>query len=132
MRRRIVRFTGSLLGLFAILLATLAPVVSQSLAGLHARDGEDAVHCEMESMPSMSMPSMHGEPHDASHPPTSSGDACAYCSLFAHTPAVVAPQIFFFMVVQAVLHRSASRFESVRVVAPPSPGQPRAPPFLLS
>ncbi|WP_109481296.1 DUF2946 domain-containing protein [Paraburkholderia sp. C35] len=126
MRSRFFRFTGSFIGLLAILMATLAPTISHSLAAMHG-GGESGMHC---SMPSM----QHDAGQDASHTHTSmpGGDACGYCSLLAHMPAVVAPQLVFTQIIQVVLQRIATRFESVRLVEPLAPGQPRAPPFRLS
>ena len=125
MRSRFFRFTGSFLGLLAILMATLAPSISHSLAAMGG--GGSGMHC---SMPS----TQHEADQAATHAHTSmaGGDVCGYCSLLAHMPAVIAPQLVFTQVIQAVLHRSATRFESVRIVEPLAAGQPRAPPFLIS
>ncbi|SIT51678.1 conserved exported hypothetical protein [Paraburkholderia piptadeniae] len=126
--------TGSFLGLLAILMAMLAPAVSHSLAALHG-GGESGMHCSMLSM----QHAMHhrmdqGTQHDhpQAHAPMPDGDVCGYCSLLAHMPAVLVPQLAFTQLTQAVLHRSVTRFESVRLVEPLTPGQPRAPPVLLS
>ncbi|SAK50673.1 MFS transporter [Caballeronia ptereochthonis] len=115
---------GSFLGLLAILMVTLAPVVSHSLAAMRSSGDESGMHC--------SMPSMQ-DGHAQSHAPMSgAGDACGYCSLFAHMPAVIVPPVVFAQVVEAVLQPRATRFESVRLEEPLKPGQPRAPPFLFS
>jgi hypothetical protein len=117
--------TGSFLGLLAILMATLAPAISHSLAATHG--GESGMHCLMPSM-------QHNAPDAQSHAHAliPDGDACGYCSLLAHMPAVIAPQLVFMQVIQAVLHRSATPYESIRLVEPLKPGQPRAPPILRS
>ncbi|HZZ14139.1 MAG TPA: DUF2946 domain-containing protein [Paraburkholderia sp.] len=143
---------GTWLGLFAILMATLAPTISQTLA---ARDGNPAMsgeHCDMPSMSSMSgmhaMSAMRDMPHDMTpgpaardaalpapnehqhqqHTSTSSGDACGYCSLLAHMPAVVSVKTLFVVTVRAIQQRAASRFERVRRAEPLPFAQPRAPP----
>ncbi|EIN03214.1 hypothetical protein WQE_00090 [Paraburkholderia hospita] len=122
MRSRFFRLTGSFLGLLAILIATLAPTVSHSLAMLH---GQSDAHC---SMPSMQHEASYGSPN--AHWPISDGEACGYCSLLAHMPAVIAPRLVFSQIVQVVLHQRATRFESVQLIELRTPGQPRAPPFL--
>ncbi|CAB3717760.1 hypothetical protein LMG24238_04654 [Paraburkholderia sediminicola] len=149
MLSRFHRKIGSWLGLFAILMATLAPTISHSLAARNAGEaGMEGEHCSMPSMASMSdmeaissMPSMHAMPsmHDpasddpgskhAQHSATSDGDACGYCSLLAHMPAVPSVEALFFVTVRAVQHTVATRFERVRRVEPLTFAQPRAPPF---
>ncbi|MFM0016505.1 DUF2946 domain-containing protein [Paraburkholderia sediminicola] len=143
MVNRFYRKIGSWLGLFAILMATLAPTISHSLA---ARNGGEAgmvdEHCSMPSMASMpemdavsSMPSMQDQASDdpgskhAQHAAMSDGDACGYCSLLAHMPAVPSVEALFFVTVRAVQHTVATRFERVRRVEPLTFAQPRAPPF---
>jgi len=135
MRSRFFRVTGSILGLLAILMATLAPAISQSLAAAHGGSSESGMHC---LMPSMQHGMNHAskpdtqQNHSHVHAPMPDGSACGYCSLFAHMPAVLAAPLVFTQAVRAVLHRSATRFESVRRVEPLTPGQPRAPPYRLS
>ncbi|REG58200.1 hypothetical protein B0G80_0848 [Paraburkholderia sp. BL6669N2] len=143
---RFYRKIGSWLGLFAILMATLAPTISHTLA---ARADEGAMsdeHCDMPSMASMgSMDSMRKDMPDASsvvsrtsdqatgkhtgHTAMSDGDACGYCSLLAHMPAVPSVEALFVVAVRALQHTVATRFESVRRVEPLTFAQPRAPPF---
>ncbi|MFM0502151.1 DUF2946 domain-containing protein [Paraburkholderia caffeinilytica] len=137
---------GSWLGLFAILMATLAPTISHSLAARNGFEtGMKGEHCSMPSMASMpemggmssmsSMPSMQGQAsHDpgskqTQHAAMSDGDACGYCSLLAHMPAVPSVEALFFVTVRAVQHTVATRFERVRRVEPLTFAQPRAPPF---
>ncbi|WP_408266127.1 DUF2946 domain-containing protein [Paraburkholderia sediminicola] len=140
---RFHRKIGSWLGLFAILMATLAPTISHSLAAHNGGDaGMGGEHCSMPSMASMpdmggmsSMPSMQVQASDdpgskhAQHAATSDGDACGYCSLLAHMPAVPSVEALFFVTVRAVQHTVATRFERVRRVEPLTFAQPRAPPF---
>ncbi|WP_166679162.1 DUF2946 domain-containing protein [Paraburkholderia sp. BL6665CI2N2] len=146
---RFYRKIGSWLGLFAILMATLAPTISHTLA---ARADEGAMsdeHCDMPSMVSMgSMDAMRKDMPDASsvvsgmsgqaagkdtghtdHTAMSDGDACGYCSLLAHMPAVPSVEALFVVAVRALQHTVATRFESVRRVEPLTFAQPRAPPF---
>lgn len=99
-------------------------------------------------MPSMADMSMmqHGAAHashasDASdtfdtpddsankHAQISHGDACGYCSLLTHLPAMPSVETLFVVAVKARQHTLATRFESVRRVDPLTFAQPRAPPF---
>jgi hypothetical protein len=145
---RFYRKIGSWLGLFAILMATLAPTISHTLT---ARADESAMsdeHCDMPSMASMgAMDSMQTDMPDASsvtssvpdqtadkhsnhadHAAMSDGDACGYCSLLAHMPAVPSVEALFVVTVRALQHTVVTRFESVRRVEPLTFAQPRAPP----
>ncbi len=116
---------GSLLGLLAILVATLAPTVSQALAASRGETAMAGAHC---SMPSM----QHEASNDRSgrHSSLSAGDACGYCSLFAHMPVVHSPQGIFAITIRANWHPVATRFKSVRRVETLTSVQPRAPPSL--
>ncbi|CAE6757080.1 DUF2946 domain-containing protein [Paraburkholderia haematera] len=143
---RFYRKIGSWLGLFAILMATLAPTISHSLAAHNGGEpGMEGEHCSMPSMASMperdaisSMSSMSSMPDQAlddpdgkhtEHTATSDGDACGYCSLLAHMPMVPSVETLFSVTVRVFQHTVATRFESVRRVEPLTFAQPRAPPF---
>lgn len=123
-------------------MATLAPTISHSLAARNGFETGEGAHCSMPSMASMpemdamsAMPSMQDQAsHDpgskhAQHAAMSDGDACGYCSLLAHMPAVPSVEALFFVTVRAVQHTVATRFERVRRVEPLTFAQPRAPPF---
>ncbi|WP_408282016.1 DUF2946 domain-containing protein [Paraburkholderia sp. RL17-373-BIF-A] len=145
---RFYRKIGSWLGLFAILMATLAPTISHTLAARSDESGMSAEHCDMPSMASMgsmdSMDSMQDDTLDATsvtssapdpagdkhadHTAMSDGDLCGYCSLLAHMPAMPSVEALFVVTVRAVQHTVATRFESVRRVEPVTFAQPRAPP----
>nr|WP_041758434.1 DUF2946 domain-containing protein [Paraburkholderia phytofirmans] len=143
---RFYRKIGSWLGLFAILMATLAPTISHTLAAHADESAMSDEHCDMPSMGAMgSMDSMRkdmpGVSSDVSNAPDqaagkhtdhaamSDGDACGYCSLLAHMPAVPSVEALFVVTVRALQHTVATRFESVRRVEPLTFAQPRAPPF---
>lgn len=150
---RFYRKIGSWLGLFAILMATLAPTISHTLAAHADESAMSDEHCDMPSMGPMgsmgSMDSMRKDMPDVSsvvssvasnapdqaadkhadHTATSDGDACGYCSLLAHMPAVPSVEALFVVTVRALQHTVATRFESVRRVEPLTFAQPRAPPF---
>jgi hypothetical protein len=74
---------GSLLGLLAILMSTLAPTVSQALAA-HDRLGQAlATYCSADPDNSQV------EKTDKSSPsPTWHWQACAYCGMLAHVPVL--------------------------------------------
>ncbi|WP_174365710.1 DUF2946 family protein [uncultured Caballeronia sp.] len=127
MLSRFYRKIGSLLGLLAILMATLAPTVSHSLAANHPGDGMQDEHC---SMPSMQGASAEGKPDADKHTQMSAGQDCAYCSLLAHMPAVPTVQALFATTIRLTQHQVATRFESVVRVEPYTFVQPRAPPVL--
>jgi len=148
---RFYRKIGSWLGLFAILMATLAPTISHTLAARSAESAMAGEHCDMPSMASMgsmdTMPAMdtmqEDVPHASSvasstprqpgndhtqHSTLSDGDACGYCSLLAHMPVVPSVEGLFVVTVRALQHTVATRFDSVRRVEPLTFAQPRAPP----
>jgi hypothetical protein len=124
MRSRFFRKPGCWLGLIAILMIALAPTVSRMLEA-RAGDATQTMPCDMPSM-------QHDASQDRSHASLPDTDACAYCSLLAHMPAVLAPALVFALVTQVMLHRAAARFESALLIAPIRPGRPRAPPVLAS
>ncbi|MGF6937427.1 hypothetical protein OKW41_006589 [Paraburkholderia sp. UCT70] len=153
MMNRWHRKIGSWLGLLAILLTTLAPTISQTLAAHYRADAMMGGHCQMTSMDdTASMPGMRmqddtpdttqataNRPDDsddsatpASHAGAKhaqmSGDACGYCSLLAHLPVMPSVGMLFVAAVRARQHTAAARFDSVRRVEPLSFAQPRAPP----
>jgi hypothetical protein len=125
MRSRFIRVTGSLLGLLAILLMALVPAFSHALAATEdAHDGHEQgiTHC--------SMPSMQHQ--QAPHDTHIHLDACGYCSLLAHMPAIVAIPPAVAPVRLPAVRPVATRADSVRVAEPMPGGQARAPPPLFS
>jgi hypothetical protein len=114
---------GSFLGLLAILMATLAPTVSQALAA--SRDANDLtfVICSAQAAPD-DAPNQKSD----THPAMPDGQACGYCNLLVHMPAVPTVRVAFAVTVWAIQHRVATRFESVSLVPPRTLAQPRAPP----
>ncbi len=162
MRSRLFRKIGAYLGMFAILMATLAPTVSQAIVAQRSRIPVSHLHCSMASMqhaasmdamsmtgvhdaqPAIDMAALHAmlmpmpmddAMHDGasthgghSHSMASHGDACGYCSFFAHLPVVPVFQTPFAITVHAIEHRVATRFDSVRRVEPLTFAQARAPP----
>jgi hypothetical protein len=114
------------LGIAAMWLAIVAPVISQSLAA-HAMNGAPhADMCAVESSP-LPLPSQAGHHEASSH---SHFDACDYCGLLAHELPIapsVPPSV-------ARIER-VTRVATVAVVPKPvvksfNAAPPRAPPFI--
>jgi Protein of unknown function (DUF2946) len=124
MFHRRLRKIGSLLGLLAILMATLAPAVSHALAS-HDRLAQ-ALNTYCSTDPAFTDAGTGTSPHSI----PLHWQACAYCSLLAHSPLlsastatlVSAPSDF---PLAAVVTRDDIRARWVFTAA-----QPRAPPSL--
>ncbi|GBH26264.1 DUF2946 domain-containing protein [Burkholderia vietnamiensis] len=122
MLSRRLRKIVSLIGMLAILMTTLAPTISQALTTQHRVDALPAGYCT-------------AGPSDADHGHAASSkslpahlQACGYCSLLAHTPALPAPELTFAANLAPLQHREATRFESLPRALPLTVAQPRAPP----
>ena len=132
------RNIGSWLGLLAILMASLAPTISHTLAARADRDALSAVLCSAAS--TASIDAMLSIPNEPAHVPNapddstrkhaqmSDGDACGYCSLLAHLPVMPSVEALFLVAVRLTQHTVAVRFDSTRRVEPLTFAQPRAPP----
>jgi len=125
MLSRFHRKIGSLLGLLAILMATLAPTISHTLTASRDDAALSGSLCSAQSAPDDTSGS-----EDASHSLAAHWQACGYCSLLFHTPFISGAPATFAVAVQAVRQPVEIRFESVRRVEPLTPAQPRAPPVL--
>ncbi|MFL9874434.1 DUF2946 domain-containing protein [Paraburkholderia megapolitana] len=114
---------GSFLALFAMLLATVAPTISQALEAHGRLDTALRHYCSVQT------------PADGTgrSTPDSTGfhwQACGYCSLLSHLPvvpgAVAAPvQVSTFSTHLVVRMSADTRAQTVR-----TPAQPRAPPAI--
>jgi hypothetical protein len=82
MRSRLFRQFGSIVGLLAIVMTTLAPTVSQALASNARFDALLAVYCSA---------ALHARQHIPA-PSHQTGldhwETCGYCNLVAHTPVL--------------------------------------------
>jgi hypothetical protein len=118
-----VRFPrlGSLLGLLAILMVTLAPTVSQVLASHHRLSDALETYCSAD----VATPVQDGKPahHAGAH-----WQVCPYCSLIAHVPTLPGTPV-------ALAALLAQRYVPVAVAPAEVRGQfvhtaaqPRAPP----
>ncbi|AOR70727.1 MFS transporter [Burkholderia stabilis] len=123
MLSRRLRKIGSLIGMLAILMTALAPTISQALTTQGRVDALLAGYCT-------AAPAAAGHAADPSSKSLQAHlQACGYCSLLAHTPALPAPELTFAAHVRSIQHREATRFESLRRALPLTAAQPRAPPF---
>ena len=116
---------GSLLGLLAILMSTLAPTVSQALAA-HDRLGEAlATYCSAD-------PANSQLAHDSksSHSSAFHWQACAYCGMLAHVPVLPGAATVFVAELSVSRAPVAVTRDAVYVPLFYSAAQPRAPPVL--
>ncbi|QVN21043.1 DUF2946 domain-containing protein [Burkholderia pyrrocinia] len=123
MLSRRLRKIGSLFGMLAILMTALAPTISQALTTQGRVDALLAGYCT-------AAPATGDRSADSSSKSLQAHlQACGYCSLLAHTPALPAPELTFAANVRVIQHHEATRFESLRRALPLTAAQPRAPPF---
>ncbi|WP_347469033.1 DUF2946 domain-containing protein [Burkholderia stagnalis] len=116
------RKIGSLLGLLAILMTSLAPTISQAVAAHNRVDAFLSAYCTAQ-------PGAASDTSDpASHDALAHLQACGYCNLLTHAPALPTPEASFAATVRAIHQRAETRFESLRRVLPLTAAQPRAPP----
>ncbi len=109
---------GSLLGLLAILLGTLAPTVSQSVAAHHRLGHALNEHC------SASTDNDDGASHSADH----HWQTCAWCGLLAHAPMLPGASVPFAATLTIVRVPVAPARDDVRAPLTHTAAQPRAPP----
>jgi hypothetical protein len=125
MSSRFHRKIGSILALLAILMATLAPTVSQAVAASRGAYDPAAALCSAQT--ASPADTQEDNPSDT-HTLASHWHACGYCSLLTHVPVLPASPSTFAVTIVAIAQRVATRFESVALVAPFEAAQPRAPP----
>lgn len=94
MLRRHLQKLGSILGLLAILMATLAPTVSQALSSHDRLDVALAEHCSAQQGIGDTDPLNLLNPANP-HPLTFHWQACGYCGLLAHFPVLPPAAIVF-------------------------------------
>ncbi|WP_180970556.1 DUF2946 domain-containing protein [Burkholderia sp. WAC0059] len=119
---------GSLLGLLAILMSTLAPTISQTLASRDRLQQALATYCTAVPESGGMMMAMPGDGDKSSPAHASNWQACAYCGLLAHMP-VMPGMVIPFAAAQAVAHASvALAHDEVRALFSHTAAKPRAPP----
>jgi hypothetical protein len=115
--------------MLALLMATLAPVVSHLLAGQATQTAQGTIERAPCGMPSMQR-HVHGASGDASmHATPGDMQDCGYCSFFAHLPAVPAVPVALVLLGRLTQSRIAAQFESLRLAEPASHIHARAPPL---
>jgi hypothetical protein len=120
-----VRFPrlGSLLGLLAILMVTLAPTVSQVLASHHRLGDALATYCTAEVQ--VAAPAQGAQP---AHSAKAHWQACPYCSLIAHLSALPSSLAAVAMAPADRLAALTTASAQVRGEVVHTAAQPRAPP----
>jgi Protein of unknown function (DUF2946) len=131
-RRRLMKI-GSILGLLAILMTSIAPTVSHALAS-HDRLGQAlSTYCSADA--AFSETGDNDSPNDASNNSSShSGalhwQACGYCSLLAHFPALTGSTVAFAAAVPVTRAPMSVVRATVRALPHFIAAQPRAPPIV--
>jgi hypothetical protein len=118
------RKIGSILGLLAILMATLAPTVSHVLAGHERVDGLLATYCSAKATSDDGATDQAPDHQAAFH-----GQACAYCGLLAHMPVLPSGKSDLVPGVWATHRAAMLRLPQVRGIFLFTAAQPRAPPL---
>ncbi|KXV09912.1 hypothetical protein CR51_09800 [Caballeronia megalochromosomata] len=111
------------LGIAAMWLALVAPVISQTLAARNAATDPQAVLCAVDA----SATDAHASHHDAAN----HFDACSYCGLLAHNLPIITGAPYGVASIERVTR--APTFASADPVTSKSfnAASPRAPPVLL-
>jgi hypothetical protein len=122
MARRLRHTFIGLLGVVAILIATLAPTVSEVLAASHAASPADAVQRLAHDDACRTADDAFHDTHE---------QACDYCGLLAHAPPLPFAERAASLAASAIEHRAAVRFETLRRPFIRHLAQPRAPPARL-
>lgn len=116
---------GSLLGLLAILMVTLAPTVSQVLASHHRLGDALATYCSADAeIPSAA----HGG--NPAHSAQAHWQACPYCGLIAHVPALPGTPVVVAAPLRSGLVMAAVASAVARTILVHTVAQSRAPPVL--
>ncbi|WP_185733527.1 DUF2946 domain-containing protein [Burkholderia sp. Bp8998] len=118
------RKIGSILGLLAILMATLAPTVSQSLSSEHEFDALSGAFCTAQNRADTAGPDHAPLPGKATH-----WQACAYCGLLADMPALLGGASGFVPTDWAAHPATTPPLQSSYRIFRFAAAQPRAPPF---
>jgi hypothetical protein len=125
---------GALLGMVAILLSTIAPTLSQVLlsaqAGHQAHRFHQHWHHAPHSAEALHLAHVGSGPHH--HGPDSSlfCDACPYCGLNAHAPALPGAPVAFIGAIQRARFAPPISSVAFRPYTVVTRAQPRAPPAL--
>jgi len=123
-RRRLLKI-GSILGLLAILMTSIAPTVSHALAS-HDRLGQAlSTYCSAD--PAFSEA---GNSDSSPHSGAPHWQACAYCGLLAHFPVLTGSTVAFAAAVPVTRAPLSVVRAAVRALPHFIAAQPRAPPVV--
>ena len=128
-RRRLLKI-GSILGLLAILMTSIAPTISHALAS-HDRLGQAlSTFCSADPAFSEAGNDAADNSDSSSHSGALHSQACAYCGLLAHLPIVTGSSAAF----AAAVSVTSAPLPVVRAAVRAAPrfiaAQPRAPPVV--
>jgi hypothetical protein len=115
---------ASLLGLLAILMSTLAPTVSQTLAAHNRLGAALATYCSVDQAATAAGPSQGTQNHSLGQ----HWQACAYCGLLAHVPVLPGASVQFGVMLALARAIAAPVRHEVRAIVAYTAAQPRAPP----
>ncbi|MBB3260056.1 hypothetical protein F4827_005128 [Paraburkholderia bannensis] len=131
--RRIHLRLVSLLGTLAILMTTLAPVISHLLAVQATPSAQPlmmSAHCDMPSMRHLhGMDGANGA-HGHAQAPNADLQDCGYCNLLAHLPVMPGVLLSLALATRLVHARVAARFKRLARVEPLTFALARAPPLV--
>lgn len=126
-RRRLLKI-GSILGLLAILMTSIAPTISHALAS-HDRLGQAlSTYCSADPAFSEAGDNKAGNSDSSSHSGALHSQACAYCGLLAHFPILTGSTVAFAAAVSVTSASLPVVHAAVRAVPLFIAAQPRAPP----
>jgi hypothetical protein len=114
---------GALLGILAILLSVVAPSVSQALRSEYTDVAHHGHHAHHAAYVAHAGHAAHQHGSD----PSSLCDACPYCGLIAHTPALTGSTTAFAVVPQPPWFPPPAGVAAFRPYAVATLAQPRAP-----
>lgn len=118
---------GAWLGMLAILLSVVAPTVSQVLRGADSGVEHHAHHSHHHHPAvGVALDAHAGHHHGADS--SSLCDACPYCGLFAHSPALPGVAVASSVVLQRPSFSAPLVTAAFRPYTVLTPAQPRAPP----
>jgi hypothetical protein len=127
------------LGIAAMWLAIVAPVISQTLAAREPRLDAEAAICSADALAQIVSPALASTQHEAAenHEPAGhhtagaeSFDACSYCGLLAHNVPLVSAPPAAVVRVERVTRLAAAPVAQIVHVKSFNAASPRAPPVL--
>jgi Protein of unknown function (DUF2946) len=127
MFRRRLKKIGSILGLLAILMTSIAPTISHALAAQDRLGQALSTYCSADPAFSVSEP---GNADSSSHSGALHWQACAYCGLLAHFPILTGSTVAFAAAVSVTGAPLPVVHAAVRALPLFIAAQPRAPPVV--